>query len=73
MNIKKWYLDTYKDDEGLNINDSADFNDIDHYEVRHIYDYLGVDDSIIRERVFGKLAELTGTTYQDIYDIWLNQ
>jgi hypothetical protein len=73
MNIKKWYLDTYNDDEGLKINDSADFREIDYAEIRNIYEYLNVEDSIIRERVFEKLAELVGATYQEIYDIWLGQ
>jgi hypothetical protein len=73
MNIKKWYLDTYKDDEGLKINDNCNFNDMDHYEVRHIYDYLGVEDSIVRERVFEKLASLLNYKYSEIYDIWLDQ
>jgi hypothetical protein len=72
MNIKKWYLDTFKDDEGLKINDECNFNNMDHYEIRHIYDYLNVDDSIIRERVFQKLAELLNYNYSDIYDIWLS-
>jgi hypothetical protein len=72
MNIKKWYLDTYKDNEGLKINDNCNFNDMDHYEVRNIYDYLGVDDSIVRERVFEKLASLLGYKYSEIYDIWLD-
>jgi hypothetical protein len=73
MNIKKWYLDTYKDNEGLKINDNCNFNDMDHYEVRHIYDYLGVEDSIVRERVFEKLASLLNYKYSEIYDIWLDQ
>jgi hypothetical protein len=73
MNIKKWYLDTYKDDEGLKINDSCNFNDMDHYEVRNIYDYLNVEDSIVRERVFEKLASLLNISYSEIYDIWLDQ
>jgi hypothetical protein len=74
MNIKKWYLDTYKDDLGLEINDNADFTEMDYYEIRNIYDYLGDNvDSIIRERVFEKLASLLNVEYQVIYDIWLNQ
>jgi hypothetical protein len=73
MNIKKWYLDTYKDELGLEINDNCNFNDMDHYEVRHIYEYLGENvDSIIRERVFQKLAELLNYSYEDIYNIWLS-
>jgi hypothetical protein len=72
MNIKKWYLETFQDDEGLKINDSADFTEMDYYEVRHIYDYLNVEDSIIRERVFEKLASLLNMEYKEVYDIWLS-
>jgi hypothetical protein len=73
MNIKKWYLDTYSDDKlGNKINANADFTEMDYYEIRHIYDYLGDEiDTIIRERVFEKLASLLGIPYSDIYDIWL--
>jgi hypothetical protein len=72
VNIKKWYLETFQDDEGLKINDSADFTEMDYYEVRHIYDYLNVEDSIIRERVFEKLASLLNMEYKEVYDIWLS-
>ena len=73
INIKKWYLETFNDDLGLKINENANFNDIDYYEIRHIYDYLGNDiDSIIRERVFEKLASLLNISYNEIYDIWLS-
>jgi hypothetical protein len=73
MNIKKWYLETFNDDEGLKINENANFNDMDYYEIRHIYDYLNVEDSIVRERVFEKLASLLNINYDEIYNIWVNQ
>jgi hypothetical protein len=73
MNIKKWYLETFPDDEmGENINDDADFTEMDYYEVRHIYDYLGDIDTVIRERVFQKLASLLNMEYKEVYDIWLS-
>jgi hypothetical protein len=73
MNIKKWYLETFPDDEmGENINDNADFTEMDYYEVRHIYDYLGDIDTVIRERVFEKLASLLNMEYKEVYDIWLS-
>lgn len=37
-----------------------------------VYDAIGADDSIVRERVFGRLAELTGKDYDVIYDMWLD-
>jgi hypothetical protein len=73
MNIKKWYLETFPDDDmGENINDDADFTEMDYYEVRHIYDYLGDIDTVIRERVFEKLASLLNMEYKEVYDIWLS-
>jgi hypothetical protein len=73
MNIKKWYLETFPDDDmGENINDDADFTEMDYYEVRHIYDYLGDIDTVIRERVFQKLASLLNMEYKEVYDIWLS-
>jgi hypothetical protein len=73
VNIKKWYLETFPDDEmGENINDNADFTEMDYYEVRHIYDYLGDIDTVIRERVFQKLASLLNMEYKEVYDIWLS-
>jgi hypothetical protein len=73
VNIKKWYLETFPDDDmGENINDNADFTEMDYYEVRHIYDYLGDIDTVIRERVFQKLASLLNMEYKEVYDIWLS-
>jgi len=73
MNIREWYLKTYEDDLGLEINENATFEEIDYYEIRNIYEYLNVEDSIIRERVFQELASLLNMKYQEIYDIWLGQ
>jgi hypothetical protein len=74
MNIREWYLKTYKDDLGLEINENATFEEIDYHEIRNIYEYLGNNvDSIIRERVFQELASLLNMKYQEIYDIWLGQ
>lgn len=74
MLIRDWYMTTYPEDpEGAKISPQASFEDMDHYEVRHIYDYLGDIDTIIRERVFEKLAQLLNVDYQYIYEIWINQ
>jgi hypothetical protein len=75
MNIKKWYLENYSDDILANeIDENATFNGLfetlDNYE--NVYKYLGNDiDSIIRERVFEKLAEMLEMPYDYIYDQWL--
>lgn len=36
------------------------------------YAFLGVDDSIVRERIFDALATLMGCSYDHIYYQWLN-
>lgn len=38
-----------------------------------IYDYMGVGDSIVRERLFTRLSEMLGLDYEHIYQLWLNQ
>ena len=37
-----------------------------------IYQYIGVGDSIVRERLFEKLAEELETSYEYVYNLWLN-
>ena len=39
---------------------------------KDVYDYLGVYDSLIRERLFSELAKQLKTTYDEIYNMWLN-
>ena len=74
--VKNWYLVAYPTDT-----DGADsirpdatfagaFNCLEDYG--DIYVYLGYDvDSIVRERVFVRLAELMGVEYRYIYEQWL--
>lgn len=73
INVKNWYVETYPTDElGQDINPKIEFtnvlNTLDNYS--DIYDLIGVGDSIIRERLFQKLSEITGQTYTEIYDKW---
>jgi ribonucleotide reductase alpha subunit len=37
-----------------------------------IYQYVGVSDSIVRERLFEKLAETLNVGYDYVYNLWLN-
>jgi hypothetical protein len=74
LEIKKWYLENYANDElGEELKDNITFNDLfyalDRYE--NIYELLGSADSIIRERVFQKLAELMQVDYDYIYNQWM--
>ena len=72
--VKEWYKEEYPDDDmGDDIDPEITFDDVfealDSYQ--DIYDVLGVGDSIIRERVFTKLADLMGVDYDYVYDHWL--
>jgi hypothetical protein len=72
--IKEFYLSNYPTDElGNEIHTKATF--IGLFEVldtyKDVYNYIGVHDSIIRERIFEKLANEMGIDYNEIYDQWL--
>lgn len=73
--IRDWYLKAYPEDEiGGKLNPDATFSDIfealDTYQ--DVYAVMGFwADSMIRERVFKKLAEIMGVDYGYIYDQWL--
>lgn len=73
-NVKEWYLKEYNtDDLGTEINDETTFYDIFWALDRHkdIYELIGVGDSIVRERIFKKLAEIMKCDYNYIYNQWL--
>ena len=72
--IKTYYLATFPTDElGLEINEDATFEGLfetlDRY--RDVYDYIGVLDSIVRERIFERLCEIMGCEYYVVYDQWM--
>ena len=72
-NIKDWYLKTYPTDKlGEELNGRATFYDL--FEVldyhQDIYNLFGIDDSIIRERIFEKLSEIMECSYDEIYNQW---
>jgi hypothetical protein len=74
--IRDFYMWAFPTDElGKDINGGVDFNDA--FECLQVgydfYSFLGVSDSIVRERVFDALATLMGCSYDHIYYQWLNQ
>ena len=74
MKIKNWYLTVYSDDSmGLEIKENITFEELFHVLDRYqdVYEFLGVNDSVIRERVFTKLAEVMEVNYGYIYEQWL--
>ena len=74
MTIKQFYLETYPtDDMGKDIKDDSTFIGLvtELAIGNDIYDYLGVYDSLIRERLFSELAKQLKTTYDYVYNLWL--
>lgn len=73
--IKSWYKKDYPDDElGEAINEKITFYDL--FETldrrKSVYKLLGDDiDSIVRERIFEKLANIMDVKYEYIYDQWM--
>jgi hypothetical protein len=78
MKIKNWYLKAYpNDDMGQDLSPGVTFRDLfealDNYQDVYVTlfgDDMG-GDSLIRERIFNKLADIMEVPYQEIYDQWI--
>lgn len=73
--IRKWYVETFpRDDLGQEIDGEATFEGLakvlDGPNGEDAYDYVGVADSVVRERCFRELSTLRGVDYDDVYDAW---
>ena len=74
MNIKEFYLNEYPTDElGEELNEKATFVGLvtELFGGHDIYDYIGVGDSLIRERLFEELAKQLNKPYDYVYNMWL--
>jgi hypothetical protein len=72
--IKTWYLTTYSDDkQGVNIKWNITFEQAYNClkSKEDFYEFIGIDDSVIRERIFMKISELYKVDYSVIYNQWL--
>ena len=72
--VREWYVSAFPDDElGADIMPCLTFLNIVQALCAKIdiYTVIGVSDSIVRERVFSKLAEVLGVNYGMVYDLWL--
>lgn len=74
MNIKKFYCEAFPTDElGLEINPQANFESLWMVIRGGLFEeYIGVSDSVVRERIFERFSELCGHDYYYIYQEWLN-
>ena len=71
--IRDWYMKNYPtDDLGEELND-ATFTDLWNglNNKTDIYEIMGVGDSVIRERLFERLAEIYGVDYDVVYKKWV--
>ncbi|MCQ2210069.1 MAG: hypothetical protein MJZ34_07230 [Paludibacteraceae bacterium] len=71
--IREWYMKEYPTDElgsSLRGTFSGAMECLNAGD--DIYDYIGVGDSIIRERLFSQLAQMNNVDYGYIYNLWLN-
>jgi len=70
-NIKLYYTNQFPSDElGLEINPQATFFGLI-ANIKDVYEYIGVHDSYIRERLFERIAEIMECSYDEIYNLWL--
>lgn len=75
MTIKDFYLNEYPTDElGVELNEKATFAGLVTilFGDMGVYDYIGVGDSLVRERLFSELANQLNTSYDYVYNLWLN-
>lgn len=75
MKLKEFYLQNYPTDElGCEISPSATTAGLLNELVSggDVYEYIGVGDSLIRERMFEVLSDELNTSYDYVYNLWLN-
>jgi hypothetical protein len=75
MTIREFYLENYPTDElGLELNETPTFSGLLNQLITSgdIYQYIGVADSVIRERLFERLAKELNVKYEYVYNLWLN-
>ena len=74
MTIKEFYLNNYPTDElGAELDDKATFAGLvtQLFGGMDVYDYIGVGDSLVRERLFSELAKQLNKPYDFVYELWL--
>lgn len=70
--IRKWYVKAYPtDDLGPELVGNFEGALETMAQGGDIYDYMGVGDSLVRERLFTRLSEMLGLDYEHIYQLWL--
>jgi len=71
--LKNFYQAYYpSDDMGEEIRTESTFEGLLE-NIKKPYEYIGVLDSIVRERLFDHLATLKGVGYDSIYNLYFNK
>lgn len=74
--VKQYYQQYFPlDDMGEDIDPLLTFMGLNGVLLRgeDVYEAIGAHDSLVRERLFTRLAELMGVDYEVIYDLWLER
>jgi hypothetical protein len=74
MTIREFYLQNFpNDDLGIELNETPTFSGLLNQLIvgGDVYRYIGVSDSIVRERLFEKLAQELEVSYDYVYNLWL--
>ena len=72
--IKEYYVENFPtDDLGLELNETPTFPGLLNQLIvgGDVYRYIGVTDSVIRERLFERLAEELEVSYKYVKNLWL--
>ena len=72
--IKEYYVENFPTDNlGLELNETPTFPGLLNQLIVNgdVYRYIGVSDSVIRERLFEKLAKTLNVSYDYVYNLWL--
>ena len=75
MTIREYYLTKYPTDElGVELNETPTFAGLLNQLIvgGDVYQYIGVADSIVRWRLFERLAEELNVKYDYVYELWIN-
>ena len=75
MYLREFYLQQYPTDNlALEIKESKHFAGLLNalYQEESVYDFIGVEDSLVRERLFLKLSKILDVEYNFVYNLWIN-
>lgn len=74
--VRDWYKVAFPSDEmGDHIREALTFEDASKAVSlgRFFYDVLGVEDSVVRERVFSEIAYRSNVSYDEVYNAWIGK